>query len=142
MGAENTSQGSSHAEQLERHLKQVLDAMERRRGPARQRQRGQPKSQCADHHLATDGKCRFGIVCVPQRPESGFSWNSAPPAGVFGTPSLSNNGNQLSITDTNNSANTAGTWTYTLRITVDGTVYSSKTLSLAATDTNPWIKNK
>ncbi len=88
------------------------------------------------------GNAASGSFVSLSDPNPGFSWNSAPPAGVFGTPSLSSNGNQLSITDTNNGANTAGTWTYTLRITVDGTVYSSKTLSLAATDTNPWIKNK
>ena len=72
----------------------------------------------------------------------GFEWINAPPAGVFSSPSLSNNGNQLTITDTNNSASTAGSWTYMLHVNVGGTVYSTKTLSLAATTTNPIIINK
>ena len=72
----------------------------------------------------------------------GFEWISAPPAGVFSNLSLSNNGNQLTVSDTNNSANTAGSWTYRLLVNVGGTVYSTETLSLAATTTNPAIINR
>lgn len=73
----------------------------------------------------------------------GFEWISAPPDGIFGTPTVSQgSGNQLTITDTNNNDSTAGSWTYMLRINVGGTVYSTKTSSLAATTTDPTIKNK
>lgn len=73
----------------------------------------------------------------------GFEWISAPPDGIFGTPTVSQgSGNQLTLTDTNNSASTAGSWTYRLRVNVGGTVYSTKTLSLAATTTDPTIINK
>jgi hypothetical protein len=88
------------------------------------------------------GNAASGSFVSLSDPNPGFAWISAPPPGVFSSPSLSANGNQLTITDTNNSANTAGTWTYVLRVNVNGTVYSTQTLSIEATDTNPWIKNK
>ena len=72
----------------------------------------------------------------------GFAWISAPPDGIFGPPTLSGNGNTLTMTDLNSGSSTSGMWTYVLRVNVDGTVYSTKTLSIGATDTNPWIKNK
>lgn len=73
----------------------------------------------------------------------GFEWIVAPPDGIFGPPTVSQgSGNQLTMTDTNNSASTAGSWTYRLRLNVGGTVYSTKTLSLAATTTDPTIRNK
>jgi hypothetical protein len=75
-------------------------------------------------------------------PNPGFEWISAPPAGVFSDPSRSANGNQLTIADTNDSASSAGSWTYRLRVNVGGTVYSTTTLSLGATTTNPAIINR
>ena len=73
----------------------------------------------------------------------GFQWISAPPDGIFGTPTVSEgSGNQLTLTDLNTGTSTQGSWTYILRINVGGTVYSTKTTSLRATTTNPVIINK
>ena len=72
----------------------------------------------------------------------GFAWvGTPPPSGIFGSPTLSPNGNQVTITDLNNSANTMGTYYYILRATIGGTVYSTIAASIAATTTSPWIKN-
>jgi hypothetical protein len=69
--------------------------------------------------------------------------DSAPPDGISGTPVVSQgSGNQLTITDLDNSTYTQGSWTYMLRVKVGGSVYSTKTLSLKATTTNPVIVNK
>jgi hypothetical protein len=73
----------------------------------------------------------------------GFQWISAPPDGIFGTPTVSQgSGNQLTLTDLNTGTSTQGSWTYILRINVGGTIYSTKTTSLKATTTNPVIINK
>ena len=73
----------------------------------------------------------------------GFQWTSAPPDGIFGTPTVSQgSGNQLTLTDLNTGTSTQGSWTYILRINVGGTIYSTKTTSLKATTTNPVIINK
>ncbi len=88
------------------------------------------------------GNAASGSFVPLSDPNPGFAWISAPPAGVFSSPTLSNNGNALTITDTNNNANTAGSWTYVLRVNVGGSVYSTKTLSIKATTTDPWIRNK
>lgn len=88
------------------------------------------------------GNAASGSFVALDDPYPGFAWVSAPPAGIFSSPSRSPNGNQLTISDTNNSANTAGSFTYMLRVNVGGTVYSTKTLSLAATSTNPVIVNR
>jgi len=88
------------------------------------------------------GNAASGSFVPLDDPNPGFEWISAPPAGVFGSPSRSPNGNQLTISDLNNSADTAGSWTYMLRVNDGGTVYSTKTISLKATTTNPVIVNK
>ena len=88
------------------------------------------------------GNAATGSFVSMSDPNPGFSWVSAPPSGIFGTPTLSNNGNQLTMTDLNNSASTVGTWTYILRVNVGGTVYTSLTTSIMATNTNPTIVNK
>ena len=88
------------------------------------------------------GNAATGSFVSLTDPNPGFSWVSAPPSGIFGTPTLSNNGNTLTMTDLNNSASTAGTWTYILRVNVGGTVYTSLTTSITATNTNPTIVNK
>src|SRR4051812_4692003 len=74
-----------------------------------------------------NGNAANGSFVSLSDPNPGFAWVTAPPAGVFGTPTLSNNGNQLSITDNNPGPSSAGTWTYVLRVNVGGTVYSTKT---------------
>ncbi|RCS30478.1 hypothetical protein DEO45_06530 [Rhodanobacter denitrificans] len=73
----------------------------------------------------------------------GFAWvgTTTPPAGIFGTPTLSANGNQMTMTDLNNSASTQGTWYYQLSATIGGVVYQSNWTPLTATTTNPTIKN-
>ena len=88
------------------------------------------------------GNAASGSFVALDDPNPGFEWITAPPAGIFSDPSRSPNGNQLTISDTNNSSTTAGSWTYRLRVNVGGTVYSTKTLSLAATTTDPVINNK
>ncbi len=87
------------------------------------------------------GNAASGSFVSLTDPNPGFAWVSAPPAGIFGAPSLSGNGNQLTITDLNNSASTAGTWTYILRVNVGGTVYTSATTSIGGNDNDPTIKN-
>lgn len=73
----------------------------------------------------------------------GFAWiGSQPPAGVFGQPTPSNNGNQLSITDLNNGSNSAGTFIYQLMATVGGVCYSTIATLPAGTANNPAIINK
>lgn len=88
------------------------------------------------------GNAASGSFVPLDDPNPGFEWISAPPPGVFGSPSRSPNGNQLTISDLNNSTDTAGSWTYMLRVNDGGTVYSTKTISLKATTTNPVIVNK
>lgn len=89
------------------------------------------------------GNAAAGSFVALTDPNPGFAWvGAAPPSGIFGSPTLSANGNQLTLGDLNNSVGTTGTWTYILRINVDGVVYQSKTTSLTATTTNPTIKNQ
>lgn len=89
------------------------------------------------------GNAASGSFVALNDPAPGFAWvGAAPPAGIFGSPALSANGNQLTISDLNNSASTAGSWTYILRTTIGGTIYSTIATSLGGTTTNPWIKNK
>ncbi|MHB1617602.1 MAG: hypothetical protein ACYCOY_07980 [Metallibacterium sp.] len=89
------------------------------------------------------GNAASGSFVALSDPNPGFAWvGTAPAAGIFGTPTPSANGNQMTISDLNNSASTAGTWTYLLRATIGGTVYSTIAASLGATTTNPTIKNK
>lgn len=76
---------------------------------------------------------------------SGFSWVTQPPPSntIFGTASLHANGNQIQISDLNNSSSAAGTWTYKLCATVNNTQYcTTATLSPRATTNNPTIVNK
>ncbi len=89
------------------------------------------------------GNAASGSFVALTDPDPGFAWaGTAPPSGVFGSPTLSANGNQLTISDLNNNSGTAGSWSYILRVSVDGVVYQSKTTSLAATTSNPTIVNK
>lgn len=73
-----------------------------------------------------------------------FLPNQSPdPSTIFGQPLISPNGNQLSITDLNNSASTVGNWVYSMSINVGGIVYSTKSIlpNPTAVSTNPTIKN-
>ena len=89
------------------------------------------------------GNAASGSFVALSDPHPGFAWvGAAPSAGIFGSPALSANGNQLTISDLNNSVSTAGSWTYILRATIGGTIYSTIAASLAGTTTNPTIKNK
>lgn len=89
------------------------------------------------------GNAASGSFVALDDPSPGFAWVSpAPPTGIFGTPDLSGNGNQLTITVLNNSASTVGTWIYVIRVKVGGTVYSTTSSLLTGTTTNPTIINK
>src|SRR5579885_3190611 len=81
----------------------------------------------------------FNSLTDPNNP--GFSWLGTQPArGIFTSPAV--NGNQFTLNDLNNSANTTGTWTYKLCINVGGTVYTTATDGIRGTDTTPSVKNK
>ena len=108
--------------------------------------KGTEVSQGANAQTITwqlNGNAASGSFVSMSANPPGFEWISAPPSGIFGTPTVSQgSGNQLTLTDLNNSAGTQGDWTYILRVNVGGTVYSTKTTSLKATTTNPVIINK
>ena len=70
-----------------------------------------------------------------------LTWVEQPPAGIFGPPTLRTSGNQITVTDLNKNASTAGTWNYQLSATIDGTTYASDVVSIGGTTTTPWIKN-
>ena len=73
--------------------------------------------------------------------DSGFYWIDTPPSGIFSTPVLAANGNQITMTDDNCSANSAGgPWSYKLNATIGGQQYST-TATITATTNNPEIKN-
>lgn len=74
--------------------------------------------------------------------EPGFEWKTpVPGAGIFSDPALKSN-QKMTVTDSNPNASTAGTWYYILRATVGATVYRTMAASIAATTTDPCIKNK
>lgn len=88
------------------------------------------------------GNAASGSFVSLDDPNPGFAWvGTAPAAGIFGAPAPGANGNQLTISDLNNSASKAGTFYYILRATIGGTVYTTISTSIAATTTNPCIKN-
>lgn len=89
------------------------------------------------------GNAATGDFVAMDLAEPGFVWTGTqPPAGIFGTPQVSGNGNQISFSDLNNSASTAGTFYYQLRATIGGVVYATAvTPGLMATTTNPRIIN-
>ena len=90
-----------------------------------------------------NGQAASGSFDSQGSAEPGFAWvsNPAPPAGIFGDPVLCSNNNEMTMSDLNNSASTAGDWIYQLSATIDGVVYQSKKTSTTATNTNPTIKN-
>jgi len=88
------------------------------------------------------GNAASGSFNAQNAAKPGFAWvNPAPPAGIFGPPTLSQNGNEITMTDLNNSASTAGEWIYQLSATIDCVVYQSNKTSLTQQITDPTIKN-
>lgn len=76
--------------------------------------------------------------------EPGFEWISDPPptAGIFDTPTVGSNGNSLSICDSHADRTTDGRWIYRLRVSIDGTVYSTiADAGITSTSKNPIIIN-
>lgn len=89
-----------------------------------------------------NGNAAAGSFNAQNAAKPGFAWvDPAPPAGIFGSPTLSSNGNEITMSDLNNSASTAGDWVYQLSATIGGVVYQSNKTSLTETNTNPSIKN-
>lgn len=66
-----------------------------------------------------------------------------PPPGIFGQFNIAPNGKTMTITDLNNSPNTAGEWIYqiSVQLVANGTIYQSGYVSITGTATNPSIKN-
>jgi hypothetical protein len=88
------------------------------------------------------GDAATGSFNAQSTTEPGFAWvDPVPPAGIFGSPTLSPNGNEITMTDLNNSASTAGDWIYQLSATIGGVVYQSDKTSITGQTTNPSIKN-
>lgn len=90
-----------------------------------------------------EGQAASGSFNSQGGSQPGFAWisNPAPPAGIFGDPVLCSNNNEMTMSDLNNSAATAGDWIYQLSATIGGVVYQSITASITAQTTNPTIKN-
>lgn len=85
----------------------------------------------------------FQPVTPPGVADPGFSWKQAPPAGYFGSPSVGNGGNSLSITDNHFGGATGGQWTYNLCVLYQGTVYcTSSHAGTGATLHDPIIINR
>jgi hypothetical protein len=103
-----------------------------------------PNSQTITWQLT--GNAASGSFNAMSAGTPGFVWvtQPAPSSSIFGTPTVTANGNQITMTDLNNSSSTAGTWIYKLTATVNGQQYST-TSSLTrptATTNNPTIVNK
>jgi len=82
-----------------------------------------PNAQVISWNLT--GVLTQGNFVAMNAAEPGFSWADPPPrSGIFGTPTVSANGNSLSITDSNTGTADAGEWHYVLRVLYNGKVYS------------------
>lgn len=99
-----------------------------------------PQKQTITWQLS--GEAASGSFDAQTDPQPGFAWLEPPPDGIFGNPGPGSNPNQITMSDFNHDASTAGTWTYQLAATIDGVVYQSGATSITGTTTNPWIKNK
>lgn len=66
-----------------------------------------------------------------------------PPAGIFGSFVIAQNGKSMTLADLNNSASTTGDWIYQMSVQLveNGTIYKSGYVSITGTPTNPSIKN-
>lgn len=99
-----------------------------------------PSAQTITWQLSGDAASGSFNAQTDSKP--GFAWIApTPPAGIFGLPTLSQNGNEITMTDLNNSASTAGDWIYQLSATIGGVVYQSNKTSLTQQITDPTIKN-
>jgi len=65
----------------------------------------------------------------------------APPEGIFGPPELVKNGQRMTMTDRNHGPDSSGSWVYRLSLALDGQQYSTRSILLTGTTTNPSIKN-
>lgn len=99
-----------------------------------------------DNHVSRGAKAQtitwklVGDAAQGTFPTNSFKWIQSPPTGVFGSFTPDNANHRATISDTNNSDKTAGSWVYQLTINVGGTNYSTiSTLKLGNTDPN--IKN-
>lgn len=103
-----------------------------------------PRMTLIEWHL--EGDAEGGKFLPLEGSTPGFAWDSsdspAPPAGVFGPAHLNTDQTVLRIADIEPSI--LGTWSYTLRVNIDGHVYVGEPLDLLVKrgDSNPVIKNK
>lgn len=89
-----------------------------------------------------EGEAASGSFNPLNDPKPGFAWKTTNPAPTPFTQLARNpNGNQITVSDLNNSASTQGTWVYQLYVTVGNQVYSTTATSPMATSNNPTIKN-
>ena len=99
-----------------------------------------PSAQTITWQLS--GDAATGSFNAQSATEPGFAWvDPVPPAGIFGPPTLSPNGNEITMSDLNNSASTAGDWIYQLSATIGNVVYQSNKTSITGQATDPTIKN-
>ena len=89
------------------------------------------------------GDASSGSFVALDANEPGFAWFGEQPAdGIFDGLSISpNSSKQLTVTDYHLSAASSGTWIYTLRAQIGGTVYATIAISPTGENTNPSIKN-
>lgn len=73
-----------------------------------------------------------------------FAWvGTQPPSGIFGSPLISSNGKEMTLSDLNNASGTTGEWIYQIgvQLVANGTIYYSGYIPITGTATNPSIKN-
>ena len=100
-----------------------------------------PNPQTINWHL-TGNLAQGSFLAMTNNPP-GFSWISNPAPTCFGTPTVGANGNSLSITDSHSSSTTNGSWTYMLRVNLNGTIYTTTAATgITATSGSPIIINK
>jgi hypothetical protein len=73
------------------------------------------------------GNLAQGMFVSMGATEPGFEWISdpSPASGIFGTPQVGSNGNSLQLVDNHANDDSDGTWTYRLRVSLNGTVYET-----------------
>jgi hypothetical protein len=99
-----------------------------------------PNAQTIEWKLT--GNAASGSFDSQNNSPPGFTWITTPPSGIFGPPTLEDNGDKLTMTDLNIGTNSVGDWIYQLSATIDGVVYQSGATSITANNTNPTIKNE
>jgi len=88
------------------------------------------------------GNAQGGTFNAMSAANPGFAWKgNQPQYGTFGTPVPDAHGN-MTMTDNNTSASSAGTWTYQLWATINGQQYTTvATLNPRAVTRDPTIVN-